>query len=584
MKIYNNISNNITNAYKNRNNSPSFKAKTLVIKNLPNTALKLASLAIASANIAGLAMSRNKAIREETSQQPIIHDIEPAATPVKQEPIVTPPAQLSLFHMHDFHGQTVRMERAHSAGKAFDEGKIGSDSSILEDTLPTDRLKLCSGDMFLGADNERGAIVNEFLNKIGIVATALGNHECDATLSDFAQNVKDKNYRLVGTNIHPDKTNPITGVVSNSFIVEINGNKYGIIGASPVDFMKHTARPEEIEKLKLDDMKTTISEIKADIETIRQNGANKIILLSHMGYDFDKLVAEHVEGIDIILGGHTHTLFTEVKEGENLIYSPNGEPVLIVQSGRDGEYIGTPIVKFNELGQITEIDYSVIRTDDYKRSKEIQNSFDKILGKAEKLGVINKVAETPTDIYANENPNCNFMLDCLRSELDTDIAIMNSASIRNKFVSGNLSSRDLEDISPFTDKIVVIEATEKEIVNAIQLKAKETMNNPNHRPGLLQVSGLRYEFDNSGNIINMSFINKAGEEVSINVQNPSDKKYTIAVNQYCAGDPNCGLGLKHRVDSAIQRFDKDIKDFVSSWIKKQNGPIEIIADERIKEA
>ena len=38
----------------------------------------------------------------------------------------------------------------------------------------------------------------------------------------------------------------------------------------------------------------------------------------------------------------------DIKEGENLFYSPNGEPVLIVQSGRDGEYIGTPIIKFKE--------------------------------------------------------------------------------------------------------------------------------------------------------------------------------------------------------------------------------------------
>ena len=56
----------------------------------------------------------------------------------------------------------------------------------------------------------------------------------------------------------------------------------------------------------------------------------------------------------------------------------------------------------------------------------------------------------------------------------------------------------------------------------------------------------------------------------------------MAVNQYCAVDPICGLGLKHRVDSAIQKFDKDIKDFITSWIKKQNKPIEIINDNRIK--
>lgn len=579
MKIYNNISNSkVTSVQNLEYNSPSFKAKTLILKKLPETAWKLASLAAASAGLANLALIKKNS---DSNQEPIIHDIEPTATPVENKQIVTQPAQLSLFHMHDFHGQSVRMERAHTAGEAFEEGKLDSESKIIDESMPTDRLKLCSGDMFLGADKERARIVNEFLNQIGIVATALGNHECDGPLSDFAECIKSKNYRIVGTNIHPDRTNPITGVVSNSFIVEINGNKYGIIGASPVDFMKHTAQPEEIEKLKPDDIEATISEIREDIELIRQNGVNKIILLSHLGVDMDKQIAEKVEGVDIILGGHTHTLFTEVKEGENLFYSPNGEPVLIVQSGRDGEYIGTPIIKFNELGQIIEIDYDVIKTDDYERSDEIKESFDKILGKSEKLGTIKSVAKTPDDIYANENPNCSFMLDCLRSELGTDIAIMNSASIRNRFSTGDITSRDLEDISPFTDKIVIIEATEKEIVDAIKLKVKETMSDPNHRPGLLQVSGLKYKFDKIGNLISLSFINKEGKEVAINIENPSDKKYTIAVNQYCASDSNCGLGLKHRVDTALKKFDEDIKDFISSWIKKQKEPIEICNDGRI---
>ena len=92
----------------------------------------------------------------------------------------------------------------------------------------------------------------------------------------------------------------------------------------------------------------------------------------------------------------------------------------------------------------------------------VKESFDKILGKSEKLGTIKSIAKTPEDIYANENPNCSFMLDCLRSELDTDIAIMNSASIRNRFSTGDITSRDLEDISPFTDKIVIIEKKNKD--------------------------------------------------------------------------------------------------------------------------
>ena len=61
-------------------------------------------------------------------------------------------------------------------------------------------------------------------------------------------------------------------------------------------------------------------------------------------------------------------MLTEVKEGENLFRSPKGEPVLIMQVGRDGQYVGLPNLQFNELGQITKIQYNMVKTEDYERS------------------------------------------------------------------------------------------------------------------------------------------------------------------------------------------------------------------------
>lgn len=585
MKINNGIifSNYTNNSHKNEIN---FKAKTIHLERLADNALKNASFAISSVALATIALASkalNKTVAEtEATNEVTIQEIEPTEEQANKT-IVTQPAQLSIFHMNDFHGQNSRMQRAYTAGEAFEKGELNKEDNVLDESIPTDRLKLCSGDMFLGSDPRRIAIVNEFLNSIGVIASALGNHECDSSLQDFAELTKDKNYRLVSTNLHPSKENTMTNVISDSFIIEINGNKYGIIGASPIDIIDHSANAEEIKELRPDDIDLTIREIQDDINSIRQYGVNKIILLSHLGIDFDKLIAQSVNGIDIILGGHTHTLFTEVKEGENLFYSPNEEPVLIVQSGRDGEFIGNPSVKFNKFGQITDIDYNLVKTDEFEEDKDMKARFDRMLGESVALGTIKVISETPDDIYANENPNCNFMLDCLRSELGADIALTNSASIRNRFSTGVLNSRNLEDISPFRDKIVIIEATEKEIVDAIKKQTKATLTSETHRPGILQVSGLKYEFDRkTGELLKLIYINKNNEEIQIDIKNPSDKIYKVALNEFCGTDIHSGIGLKHRVDSAIEKFEYDINFFISNWMKKQNKTIEIKTDGRIQ--
>lgn len=586
MKITNNQSVFVNNNYSNKvvqshQTSPSFKSKQVLVKNVSEQTLKLASLVATSVATAAIAL-RQKQDEAKELAKPIIQDVEPNNVPVETD-IVTEPAQLSLFHMHDFHGQSARMERAQTAGEAFDKGELDTDDSALDAEKAVDRLKLCSGDMFLGSNPERIAIVNEFLNNIGVIANTVGNHECDSPTLDFAQLLSSKKYRLVGTNIHPETGNAMNEIVSNSFIVEVNGHKYGIIGATPVDIMEHTARPEQIEALKTDTIDLTIEEIQDDINTLKQNGVNKIILLSHLGVDFDRFIAQKVNDIDVILGGHTHTLFTDVVEGENLFYSPKGEPVLIVQSGRDGEYIGVPNMKFNELGQIIDIDYNVVATDDFERSKSTQEKFDKILGKAELLGSISKIDKTPRDIYALENPNCNFIMDCLRAETGADIAVMNAASIRNKFAEGEIMDRDLEDVLPFSDRTIVTQVTEKELVNAVQNIVTKTIQSPNHRPGIIQVSGINYSYDkNTGKLLSFNIVDKEGNVKEVDINNPSDKTYTVAGTHFCISSDDCGLGLQENADHPIKSYSCDIKEFVKNYLKKQTEPVEMVSEGRIR--
>jgi len=497
--------------------------------------------------------------------------------------ILTNPAQLSLFHMHDFHGQNIRMERAYSAVRQFDNDLLQNQNDVFSKDLPIDKLKLCSGDMFLGSNPSEIAVVNEFLNIAGVLANAIGNHECDCKMNEFSKIVKNRNYRLVGVNIHPDDDNKINSIISGSFIAEVHGNKYGIIGLAPLDMRAHVKHQEDIDEFHISDIEESIETVEEEVERIKDFGVNKIIVLSHMGLENDQYMAQNVSDIDIILGGHSHDLLTEIKEGENLLYSPKGEPVLIMQVGRDGEFIDIPNVKFNELGQVTGIQYNVIKTDDFPRDSVAKTDFEDILGKPEIVGHVSEV-EDSENIYLYENPACDFILDSLRSELGSDIAVMNSANVRSRFHKGEITPRDLRLITPFANQIAVVELNEKALVNRLNHLISESLKSPDFRPGIMQVSGLRYTYSKSmGKMTELYFIDKDGKETEINLDNPNENRiYTIAADDFCIKSDYAGLDAKQKWNNATKVFDNDKDKFVADYMKKQKQAVKIKRDGRIK--
>lgn len=480
----------------------------------------------------------------------------------------------SIFYINDLHGQNIRMERLVNAVNQFDTF-TPSDK---------DKMKFASGDIMLGEDLQHVKVDNKFLNLTGFLASALGNHECDLPTDKFVDIIKDKNYKILGMNLEPSQNNPLKNYIEKSYIQEINGHKYGVIGLVPPDLHVHVKLQEHLPDLNIQqEFEKTIPEIQKEVDAFQKQGINKIIVLSHAGYRQDLKLAKEVNGVDIILGAHTHNLLEDIKPDENLFYSKTGEPIVITQAGRDGEHFGILDVEFNKDGVITKVQNNIGNTDEYSRNLVARNIFENILGKPEKVGVIKSAQPFPKDFLGNENSHCDFIVDAMRSVLDTDIAFMNSANIRGKFEPGKIDTRDLSIISPFANKVVIARATEEEIVNAVKGRAKASMHSKSHRPGIVQVSGLRYTFNSEGDVLSMSFVDKQGNETPIDINNPrKDKFYRIASDDYCLGSVDMGLGLPHRLKEAEKIFDYDKDIVVGEYIKRLNKPIEIKADGRIQ--
>ena len=484
--------------------------------------------------------------------------------------------EISIGYVNDIHGQTNNMMRILSGLKGD--------------------LRLSAGDNDIGDEKNKTVhkATTKFLNLAEIKASALGNHEFDTKQNDFIQTVKDFKGSVLAANFKKDALASqsqkeieeqghveLEGVIQKSKIVEIKGEKIGLVGASPVDMFERATHPEYHKDCHVDDMEETIEDIQEEVDELREQGINKIVLLSHLGHKRDRIVAQNTQGIDVIVGGHTHELVKDIKEGKNLFYSRNGEPVILTEAGRDGKAFGLLNLTFDKNGIIKKAQNNMAETSEFYRNMINQYIFDDILGKPERIGYIKK-APIPPSTLIEENPHANFMCDAMRYELNTDIAVWNNAGPRNFFHEGVIDSRDIRDIAPFRDGVSVANVTEKKIVEWFSDAIEKTYKTPGYKPGLIAVSGLNYTVDSKqGKLVAMNFVDRGGNEIEIDINNPrEDKCYKLATDSFLMS-----AGADHGVLSKKEECENHIecKDFYAcEYIKHLSKPIEINQIGRIK--
>ncbi|MCX4275107.1 MAG: metallophosphoesterase [Candidatus Gastranaerophilales bacterium] len=243
-------------------------------------------------------------------------------------PAKTNKAKLSLFFINDLHGHIDNMTNILGASKQFDKDaqRKGADT-----------IKISAGDNYAGSDVKRNDLMIKFLEYIGVQASAVGNHEYDASTSTLCDTAKNSKIKFLAANVIQPQGSEFYNNIQKSIIIEQNGNRYGIVGLTPVDLETVASRSNALEGVKPNSLDETVRLAQAEIDKLRAQGVNKIILTSHLGIDKDKQIAPLLDGVDIIQGGHSHNLTPELKQDENIVLSKSGEPVIIVQAGENGK-------------------------------------------------------------------------------------------------------------------------------------------------------------------------------------------------------------------------------------------------------
>lgn len=508
---------------------------------------------------------------------------------------------LTILHTNDVHGAygptDAKRDATTDGGAArqmtiVNQIRAEGGNSILVD----------AGDRFTGTlfhQQWRGEDSAKIMNALGYDAMAVGNHEFDDGNDTLVKFVDMLTFPLVTANVTfgadlAEKIQPYT-------IVEKGGQQIGIIGLTPPDTAILSSPGPDVSF-----SSDVVGAVQGAVEALTAAGVNKIILLSHLGFPADQELAPQLSGVDIIVGGHSHTLLTNLYKGDSAVAPDTAYPVAlkdkdgsriyIVQAGSSLRYMGRLNVVFDAEGVVTSASGDVIFL-----SRYITPDSGMIAILDELRAPISTLLQQPvgdTSVFlVGDRAVCrvaecnlgNLITDAMRAYSGAQIAITNGGGIRSNVPVGTDTPADLALPSPYTitmgDVLTVLpfgnlvstfELTGADVIAALENGVSQVENGAGRFP---QVSGLRYTWDGSkdagSRIVSVEVLGENGEYTAID---PA-ATYSVVSNDFMRRG---GDGYSVLRDNAINPYDggSPLDVVVADYIKA-NAPIAPAVEGRI---
>jgi 5'-nucleotidase/UDP-sugar diphosphatase len=261
-----------------------------------------------------------------------------------------PARVLSVLHQNDFHSRHEPVDRggaacrgpAGCAGGAARLATLVARERQIADADQRAHITLDAGDQFMGSlfyTHWRGDAELAVLRAIGFDAMAVGNHEFDHGPANFARFVAAAPFPVVAANIDAARESALAGLLRRSVIIDRPGMRIGVFGLT-TEATPQIASPGPNLRF--------LNAIAAAAETaaaLRQAGAGTVIALSHLGLTEDRALVRATQNIDLVVGGHSHTLLSNTVSGAPLPCpvvetATDGRAVPIVQAGANGRFVG----------------------------------------------------------------------------------------------------------------------------------------------------------------------------------------------------------------------------------------------------
>lgn len=421
---------------------------------------------------------------------------------------------VEIFHTTDIHGNAQSAEGYLGYSKIYEYVK----NARAEDN---NVILLDSGDTLEGlpfANFTKGESIVPILNYMDYDAMTLGNHEFSYNNDVRSSLLSEISVPIVSANITDDGGN----LIYNEYVIEERGNvKVGIFGLT-TETTKNSVLSENVENIQFKDVEESA---RTAVKDLKAEGCDYIIALTHLGSadtegNVSCKLAENVEGIDLVLDGHSHVINEGTAYGDTLL----------VASGYYGNALGHITVDFKD-GQVVSEQVDIVTPDELAEATGDEGLNNIISETAQKLDEFFGQVVATTDITWDGTAALNrteptllgtFVAESYRDIAGADVGIVNGGGIRQTVEAGDVTKEDIYSVQPFNNIISTYNLSGSDIIATFKHSLEQRGSG-----SYLQFSGIKAEYDSSTNeVINITFADGSPIE--------ADKKYIVATSSYVA--------------------------------------------------
>ncbi|MBC8045044.1 MAG: bifunctional metallophosphatase/5'-nucleotidase [Rhizobacter sp.] len=428
---------------------------------------------------------------------------------------------LRVIHWNDFHSQNVpftikpRDAAAYSvSGSAAFKTYLDSLRKLSEQSSEA-YIVLNGGDDFQGtpiSSITKGRSQILLMNRLAPDAVVPGNHEFDYGGEHAIRLLKSEaTFPVICANLvyHDSQKN----VFEPYRIITRAGVKMAVIGLLTNDLAR-LSLSENIKNLDALPYDDVLPKIISEIKSLHQ--PDVIIVVSHIGLEEDKLLAEKYPEVMFFAGGHSHTAVkTPVKVRNSYVG----------QAGSRGQFIGEAMLGVDTAadtltmfsGKLIEVRTASLAPDAAIQAlvdsleKPVEQALGEVIGELKKDW--KRQGGRPSNLGAWES-------EAMRKGLGTDIGIQNTGGLRKDLYAGPIKVRDLWEINPFGNAFVTFSLTGAELKKAIEWQLAD-------KSELCDMSGLYVRFDTT------AAEGKRVKELQVGGAPVDEKKiYTASTNNY----------------------------------------------------
>ena len=352
----------------------------------------------------------------------------------------------------------------------------------------------------------KGESIVNIMNAIGYDFLIPGNHEFDYGMEQFFKLNARQKTKYSSCNFTDLRTGNLC--LSPYKVVSAGGHKIAFVGVTtPETLATSTPKYFQDENGKFiygfseDDSGAKIyAAIQKAVDAAKAEGAEYVIVVGHLGVNgsipkwSSITIAENTRGVTAIIDGHSHEQFESL-----MAKNKDGKDVLITQTGTKMQTVGKLVIHDDGTMTSTLEKEDTLPNPDEKILKVIEKEnkkFESILKQTVGEALVDLCERDPATgerrVRSQETNMGDFVADAFRAVLNTDVALVNGGSLRNKISKGVFTYQDILTAFPFGNMSSAVEVTGQTILDALELSA---MNLPDENGGFLQVSGMSYTID-----------------------------------------------------------------------------------------